>query len=433
MAATTSYDEKIRILRRNATNTKWTDFLLYQFGKTRLGLSRFLIFDKWAPSEITAEDVVPFVTGEGDDLLEYLTYMGAGNKKAVAKIHGSLTLYPAELHDFLIDAVLRDLEINVSAKQVNTVYGAGTVYEIPLMMPGLYYGNEDYVRQRQFTVSGWYNGTRCAVIKECGEARMYTRFGIVLEGFDELLQEFNDLPFDEVVFDGELVYKGEDAKDLSPYDRRMKERWIVRLPERDKSDIIFYIYDILSLKEFNRKTCKNIYKDRRTFLETNFTPTEHIQLAPILFNGRYRGNILKAFRVAKEKGYAGILVNLDYDLYKYRQNSESFLYLRQMHEADLMIVDYTKKENEDILQSFIVDYKGSNVVLPLGYSDEERKEFWEHRDDYLGRIAHIHFSVAKRTNDGSKYWLPGAAFLEMLPVGSPIRYNDEDEEIENEI
>lgn len=47
--------------------------------------------------------------------------------------------------------------------------------------------------------------------------------------------------------------------------------------------------------------------------------------------------------------------------------------------------------NKGRLGAFVVDYKGNQVKVGSGYSDEERVNFWNGRDKYIGRVITVKY------------------------------------------
>lgn len=341
-----------------------------------------------------------------------------------------LKAYPEEMWPFLIDAAARRIDIGVPPTLVNKVYGKDTVYEVAMMRPSNYYGNEDYIRNRRFTLTPVLNGLRCMAIIEDGETYLYATHGII-EGCDHIIKDLNDCRFTDVVFEGEIIYMSDDAATIDDNYKTLTVKQIASMSDEEIRHLKFYIRDILSTDSFKVRRNNVNYTDRRDYLEANFKETKNVKLLPTLFRGVGGRNIIRTFKRAKEAGLRGIYINLDFDTYKF-STTRSWMKLNVMGAADLMIVDYVKNAEKDILNGFVVDYKGSLITVPLGYTNEERKYFWEHREDFLGRIATVSFIVVKERLDGSGFWLPGISFVDLQPVGAPIKYYGKDNEVEYE-
>ena len=416
---------KIAVLRKYATNNQWTDFLMYQFGrnKTRIRQGKMSMYKPQSIDELKDVPYYPYVTGSGADLLEYLAYCGPGGIKQKALVAWkSILNQPAELQEFLVDGVCRNVEIKVTPRQINIVYGPDTVDDLQMMKAVSFFGREHLIRERTYTIRPIVDGLRCVAVKENGETRIYSRHGIMLEGFDQITDEFDKAPYDNTVFDGVIAYEGFGSVDMKGFDLAFKAINTARSLTADKKDFVFYIYDVVDAEEFRARDTVRPFKDRREFLETNFVDGRYIKLVRSIFRGIRISNIIKYYKQEVAAGKTGIYVNLDYEPYALK-NQAAFFKVSELQDADLMIMDYELDDDKRQLKNIIVDFKDSRIKVGMGFTNEEREWFYNNAEDLIGRIATVTFLMIKQKMDGSGYWLPGVAFGELMPLGSPIRYN----------
>lgn len=413
------------MLKKHAANAQWTDFLLYQFGRspTKIRQTTMRQYKPRTLRDLADVPYYPYVTGHGGDLLEYFTYYGTSSVKKRALIAWkSIMNEPAELQRFLVDALCRDVDLKVTPRQINSVYGPDTVADFHMMNSVTFFGNEHNIRARAYTIRPIVDGLRCIAIKEQGDIIIYTRHGIMLEGFDLIVKGLHDIPYDDVVFDGTIAYEGPDSVDMKGFDLACKAICTSRSSVASRKDFVFCIYDVIDVDEFKKRETTKLFKDRCEFLETNFVDNEYVKLVRSIFKGTRVSNILKYYKQERAAGKTGVFVNLDHEPYALK-GQKVFFKVAEMQDADLMIMDYELDHDKEFLKCIIVDFKDSRVKISNGFTDEERRWYYKHGDDLLGRIANITFLMIKQKADRTGYWLPGGAFSDLLPPGSPIRYN----------
>lgn len=52
------------------------------------------------------------------------------------------------------------------------------------------------------------------------------------------------------------------------------------------------------------------------------------------------------------------------------------------------------------LGSLVCDYKGNKVNIGSGFSDEDRKQFWEHPENVIGKIVSVKYKKETKKKEG---------------------------------
>lgn len=74
------------------------------------------------------------------------------------------------------------------------------------------------------------------------------------------------------------------------------------------------------------------------------------------------------------------------------------------------------------LGSIVVDYKGTALGVGSGLSDEDREYLWNHRNEYVGRIATVQYFEETQDSTG-KPSLRFPVFKEIREEGKEISYS----------
>lgn len=362
---------------------------------------------------------MPFVSGHGEDLIEHLIYLSQGPKQDAILAWKVINNYPRDLHDFLARAVSRDLPAVVSATIVNDVYGHDFVPDIKYMKPANYFYFRDYCKNSTFTVVPRILGHRCIITKNGDEVVVYSMSGKIFTGFSHIVSEIRRWPMDKIALIGIMTRR--DNEGLTITKQRMNNN-IVR-QKADSDELIYYIDDLISYRDFERRINNTPYTDRRALIENIITETENIKITPVIYKG---ADILRLPKIVKQnidnKTTEALLINIDDDPYYFGQ-SRSQTMLKEIHNADLMVLDYFEdEERPGMLKSFIVDYKGQDVEVSAGFSRTEREFYWFYGDNYLGWVMQLQYN-AEITDEDGKLTIKDPVFIRMKPIGTKIRYS----------
>ena len=71
---------------------------------------------------------------------------------------------------------------------------------------------------------------------------------------------------------------------------------------------------------------------------------------------------------------------------------------------DLRVIRIEKGtgRNKNRLGKAIVDYKGNEVGVGSGFSDEQRNHFWNHPDEIVGHIIKVKYKEQTKNKEGSE-------------------------------
>lgn len=417
MGATTSTSKKQRILRKHMGDSKWTDFLYYQLDITNPTLLRDFRMQQWKELADGQTTTMEFVSGVGEDLLEELTYVSRGPKADAILIWTVVNQYPDDLREFLVAAATKELKPVVSPAIANSVYGKEFVPEIKYMQPAAYFDYTAHLKDKPFTITPKISGVTGIIYKSDVETKIWSVSGARLIGFEHIVEDLQNMNMTGVVFIGQMVHR--DTMDMNLHQRSMISRNTVKAD--DKSDLIFYISDILTTTEFDRQTSKKTFEERRQYIDTNIVETENIKILPVIYRGSDLRKIPKVLRQQREENnIEAVYINIDEAYYAY-SNSQNYLMRKEINSADLMIIDYIEDEDRpEHLKGFVVDYKGTEVLVKDGFTTRERKFYWYYREHYLGWIMGIQYH--KEIEENQSFNIVSPVFMELKDIGTPIRY-----------
>ncbi|WP_039230515.1 ATP-dependent DNA ligase [Clostridium haemolyticum] len=399
IASTSSRNEKETILHNNKENELLSSIFQFIFNPyivTGISSKKYNKF-----KDINSNSSITSI----EEMMEYLKVNNTGKDTDIKSIIGFINNQDEELRGLLKQIATKSLKIGVTAKTLNKVYGKGFIPEFNVMLADKYFTNQNRI-DGEFIVTTKLDGGRAVTIKEKRDAKFFTRQGQTIENMVEIQEEAKLLP-DNMVYDGELLLRNDKklvSKDL--YRATMKET----RKDGIKKNLIFNCFDIIPINDFMNGKCKIPCIERKNQLHEILSGLnlEHIVEVPMLYVGTDKNEIIKLLDEARSRDEEGVMVNLSNAPYECKR-SKSLLKVKVMQSADLKIIGFEKGEGKlsNTLGKIVVDYKGNEVSVGSGFSDQDREYIWNNQTDLLGRIVEVqYFEETQNQNGGISVRFP---------------------------
>lgn len=358
-----------------------------------------------------------------EDVMEYLKAHNTGRDEDIANV--KKFLYGKWMDDdkfeFYSQMITKKYKLGCDKKVVNKVI-TGLIPEFNVML-GTSIEKCKLKPNEPISISQKLNGCRCAWIGN----KCMTRQGKEYKGLDHIINDLINMGYENMFIDGELLYKNKEG--LSDSEAFQFGTGLANSKDGDKSQLKFVVFDIFPLKEFYfGKSKLSYFKRKHTYLEelkSNLKkyPTENIEIVPIFYEGTDYSEIWKWLEYAEQHDYEGCMVNLDVP-YECKR-TKNLIKVKQFYTYDLKIVGYEEGEgrNKGTLGSFIVEYKNNTVKVGSGYSDSERKNFWENREDYIGRIIEVKYKEISKDKNTGKESLQFPIYVGLRDIGKEVSYD----------
>ena len=219
------------------------------------------------------------------------------------------------------------------------------------------------------------DGVRClACIDITGEVTYWSRNQKQFHNFDVFTQAlakiFQDFP-KPIWVDGEVCMKG--GRDFSKVMTQLR-----RINDMDPSEFVFHIFDIIN------PNAPQVFDDRWCDLEyicplvegfDNIEKVNHARVPPSWRVKEIQGEA--EMRIDKY-GQEGLVLKDGASFYE-QKKSVSWCKVIKNHTEDLPVLSVVPGEgkHEGRMGALMCDYNGHPVKVGTGFSDEERKEFYE--------------------------------------------------------
>lgn len=325
-----------------------------------------------------------------------------------------------QTRDFIKSILTKSLKIGVDTKTVNKILGSGFIPTFNCMLAEKYFEHPKKVEGKEFSITLKLDGIRCLAIKECGRVKFFSRQGQAIEGLVDIENELNSHSLDRYVLDGELLVT--DINSIPSKEQYKVTTKIVR-KNGEKHGITYRVFDCMPLDQFQSQNCKSAYSKRRTELDKFFKDLTYTVPLPVLYSGSNTSMITKILDEVRADNQEGVMVNLNDALYEFKR-TKNLLKCKVMSDCDLKIIGFEQGSGRlsNTLGRVNVDYKGNVLGVGGGFSDADRKYFWENQDTLLGRVITVQY-FEETQDKNEKLSLRFPVFKELREHGKEVSYS----------
>lgn len=419
LQATNSKKDKMAILTANSGNElfkKTLKWLLNPFVVTGIG-------NKALYKTIPTLDDLEIGLWEWEDVMDYLTINNTGKSENIRAVQNFILRQPTKYHVYYEQLVTKTLKLGVDAKTVNAVCGKGfvPVWDIQLGTP------IDKCKIKEgtpFSLSRKLNGTRTIYYK----GDFYTRSGRKYVGLDHIKKIIKNLNIpEEFVLDGELLYKNKEG--LSDSEAFQIGTGIANSKTDSKLELKYCVFDIITNEDFERGISEKTYFERKKdlfmlgSLTSHYIFDDNLEVVPIVYEGTDQSEIQKWLDMCEnELDWEGVIINLDtpYEC----KRTKNLIKVKAFYDVDLRCVRIEKGtgRNENTLGAIVCDFKGNEVNVGSGFTDEQRNYYYNNPDEIVDKIVTVKYKeVSKNKNGGESL---------QFPIFQCVRF-DKDEESYN--
>lgn len=382
-------------LHKQAVLQKYKDdFIVQEYLK--------IAFDPFMVFGISTKKLYKEVKGEAPDIgiiymfkfFEYLEKHNTGTTAEILlcqKVLDEVASIDSECAALLEALICKDLSIGCDTKTINKEI-PGLINRFDCMLAQKYFDNPAKLDGKEFAITTKLDGFRLIAIKdEFGNVKFYSRVGQLVEGLVEIEAEFANLP-NNLAFDGELTIS--DYFKMSSKEAYKAASKIIRLKgDTPKTGLTYRIFDCMSAIEFMSQKCDKTYSERRELLDTfaDRVDLKHIDVLPVLYCGTDTTKITEWLNKITAEDGEGCMVNLTDSPYVWGR-TWNLMKVKKFQSLDLEVVGMEPGEGRlaGTLGAIHVRYKGGNIVkVGSGFSDEERKLFWNSPELIMNKVVEI--------------------------------------------
>lgn len=290
----------------------------------------------------------------------------------------------------------RELYIQLLSKKVRLGIAAKTINKIiPNLIPEWEvqqaYTVEKYPLKEgtKFWLTQKLNGARATLY----EGQLLARSGMPYKGLEHITDALSWLRVAGFVADGELTLK--DKGDLSDNEAFRVSTGILNSDNVNKTVICYTIFDMIPVKDFDALKPQVTYRYRRDilnqFAERIADTDGAVKVLPVLYHGTDQSKIEELLEQMVREDKEGLMINTDAPYRRTRH--KGILKVKRFYTMDLPIIRCEEGTGRlsGTLGAFVLKYKENEVKVGSGFTDEQREQFWNNRDDMEGLLCEVKY------------------------------------------
>ena len=339
------------------------------------------------------------------DLFYWLEKHNTGTDAAIKMCQETLDVIASkdqEVAALLEELICKDLSIGVDSKTINSVM-PNLIPQFSCMLAQKYFEKPEKLSGKTFAITMKLDGFRLIALKDkFGNIKFYSRVGQLVEGLVEIEAELKDNFPNDIALDGELTIS--NYFDMPSKDAYKAASKIIRLKgNTPKTGLTYRVFDMMTAEEFISQRCPAIYDSRRALLDSYAGRSQHIEVLPVLYRGTDTSKITEFLDKITSEGGEGCMLNICDAEYHWTR-SWDIMKVKKFDSLDLEVVDIEEGSGRlaGTLGAIHVRYKDGNIVkVGSGFSDEERKLYFNNPALILHEIVEIKFFEESTNADGT--------------------------------
>ena len=330
-----------------------------------------------------------------EELITYIQQNNTGKNEVVSRIKSFANKLEPYEKLLIYQIATKDINIGISTTTISKyIY----IPKFEIMLGEQL--NEDVDFNRNYILTKKLDGVNLTCFKDGNSISFFTRQGKQVEGLDNLIEQYKELP--DGVYFGEALYSNEEeAKDR-------KELYRLSTGELNSKrvfkKITHWIFDYQTLEEWNSEKFTTPYANTIHTLENIFLKKyKNIKMVPFVYQGTGKEIAFELLRRAKEDGWEGLVLRYSSSVYQKKRSSD-FIKLKTFTEYDLRIIAVKPYKHPGKLGAFICEDDTHTVKASVGggYSDEQRIEFWKNKENLIGKIIEVKTMEITENKAGEK-------------------------------
>lgn len=251
----------------------------------------------------------------------------------------------------------------------------------------------------------WYESVKLdgcrdlAIVDNAGICRFFSRSGKEFHTLGKVKQEIESFGLKNVVFDGEICLRTADNTD--DFQGVMKE---IQRKDHTIENPLYYFFDFMPLEVFldptsdkNEKFSKRLEKLREVCQQNTQTYTAYLPQTIV----RSLEQIEERKGLAIKSGREGLMVKRD-TLYQQGRTND-LLKVKLFFDAEYTVVSTENemqriiKDNAEIeemlMKNVQIIHKGSSVDVGSGWTQDERREYYNHPENIIGKVITVRYQM----------------------------------------
>lgn len=241
----------------------------------------------------------------------------------------------------------------------------------------------------EFWLTQKLNGARATLY----EGQLLARSGMPYKGLEHITEALSWLRVAGFVADGELTLR--DKGSLSDNEAFRVATGVLNSDSVNKTVICYTIFDMIPIRDFDSPTPQTTYRYRREilnqFAQRIGDADGAVKVLPVLYHGNDQSKIDELLEQMVREDKEGLMINTDVPYRRTRH--KGILKVKRFYTMDLPIIRCEEGTGrlEGTLGAFVLKYKGNEVKVGSGFTDEQREYFWKNKDNLAEILCEVKY------------------------------------------
>lgn len=333
------------------------------------------------------------------DLLEDLSNRVITGHQAIMAVQQFLKKHTESQQKLILDIIDKDLKCGLSEVTINKVCGnVIKTYNVALANK---YDAKKHKLDSDWVIERKLDGVRCNVINKDGTIKCYSRQGKEITTLGKLIDELQGRLPNNTVLDGEICIV--DNNGHESFQDIMK---LIKRKDYTIENPLLLAFDYLTLQEFEAKEGATIYTERMKRLKewyelqnwnTKNKVAKHLSIVNYEY---YSPEVLEEWnKRVKEWNWEGLMFRKDVGYEGKRTNN--LLKYKMFQDAEYKVIAVEEGDAQEVVDgvahkikcvgSLIIEHKGNKVGVGSGLSLAQRKQWYEHPEDVVGKTITVKY------------------------------------------
>lgn len=299
-----------------------------------------------------------------------------------------------EYKDIILNIIDKDLQIGVSETTINKII-PNFIKTFNVCLANKY-DVKKHKLDENWLIERKLDGCRCILIyKNKNDIKCYSRQGKEFTTLQKIIDEVKGKLPDNTVLDGEICLV--DDKGNEDFQGIMK---VIKRKDYTIENPMYKVFDFLSLDEFECNVISKNYLTRQAKLSDFFYNNPFLEtISKVDFEIYSIENLKKWEQKVAENNWEGLMFrkNMPYEA----KRTDNLLKYKKFQDAEYVVEGVQEGEIQDIVDgkavkikgvgSLIIEHKGNKVGVGSGLSLEQRKRWYKHPEEIIGKTVTIKY------------------------------------------
>lgn len=326
-----------------------------------------------------------------NSLMDYLLLNNTGKDKDISYCQSILQQANHDEKEWLEKVITKDMKIGITKTTINKVFPDLIPEFKPLKLTKY---SSELLPEKNMILPKLDGNYVCVYVDKEDNVKYIARSGKFYEDLGHLDEYFQGK---EGVYFGEII----DPHIFSEHTKDFQRTNAILNSKGDKNRLGIALFDMyLENEPYLKRHHDLLEKFNFTCYHYNKTNNPLISVIDCIDKVNVdEKELFEIFHEYKDKGFEGLVIYNTSNIWQPKRVKD-ILKLKGAYSCDLKVLDVFEHKNGSKLGGVIVDYKGHELKVGSGFSDEEREKFWTDKNKIVGKIIEIEYFTISTNKEG---------------------------------